>query len=134
MSRFYLSFKDMIAEYGVDITVYPYSKSADKSHYHYVGGIKAPDERMDSIEPENRHEPVIPLNSKNSILVQYLPGGAKESIDMIWISTKLYPEQTIVKVASQDSKLRVVNFSNYQNYSDVVIYGLKGDDKHPEGR
>lgn len=134
MSKFYLSFKEMLAEYGVDITVYPNSKNSDKSHYHYVGGIKVPDEQGALIEPEKRHEPVLPLNSKNSIMAQFLSGGAKETTDLIWISTKLYPMQTIVEVASQNGKFRVVNYSNYKDYSDVVIYGLKGDDKHPEGR
>lgn len=134
MSSFYLVFKNMLKEYGVDIVVYPYSKSSDMSHFHYVGGIKVNDGETDLIKKETRHEPVLPANSQSSILGQLLSGGVKAQIDLIWISSQLYPINTIVDVPSQGSKFRVINYSNYQDYSDVVIYGLKGDDQHPEGR
>lgn len=134
MSSFYLAFKDLLAEYGVDITVYSYSKPSNMPHFHYVGGIKVNYGETDSTKKETRHEPVLPANSQNSILGQFLAGGIKAQIDLIWISSQLYPINTIVDVPSQGGKFRVINLSNYQDYSDVVIYGLKGDDQHPEGR
>lgn len=134
MSSFYLIFKNMLKEYGIDIVVYPYSKPSDMPHFHYVGGIKVNDGETDLGKKETRHEPILPANSQNSILGQILSGGVKAQTDLIWISSQLYPINTIVDVPSQGGKFRVINLSNYQDYSDVVIYGLKGDDQHPEGR
>lgn len=135
MSSFYLAFKDMLKEYGVDIVVYPYSRPSDMPHFHYVGGIKVDDGETDLVKKETRHEPVLPANSQSSILGQFLSGGLKAQVDLIWLSSGgLYPKNTIVDIPSQGGKFRVINFSNYKDYSDVVIYGLKGDDQHPEGR
>lgn len=134
MSSFYLSFKDMLKEYGVDIVVYPYSRPSDMSDFHYLGGIKANDGEIDPVNKKTRHEPVLPANSQSSILGQFVSGGLKAQVDLIWISSGLYPKNTIVDIPSQGGKFRVINFSNYKDYSDVVIYGLKGDDQHPEGR
>lgn len=134
MSSFYLAFKDMLNEYGVDITVYPYSRPSGMPPFHYVGGIKVNNGETDLVKKETRHEPILPANSQSTILGQFLSGGVKAQIDLIWISSQLYPINTIVDVPSQGGKFRVINLSNYQDYSDVVIYGLKGDDQHPEGR
>lgn len=129
MNSFYLSFKDMLQEYGVDITVYPYSSPAKKPKFHYEGGIKIPNED-DLVKPETRHEPVLSANSHNSFMAQFVAGGTKTQVDLIWLSSKKYPKGTTVDVPSQEGKYRVVGYSNYQDYSDVIIYELKGDDKH----
>lgn len=129
MNSFYLSFKDMLQEYGVDITVYPYSSPAKKPKFHYEGGIKVIDED-DLVKPETRHEPVLSANSHNSFMAQFVAGGTKTQVDLVWISSKKYPKGTTVDVPSQDGKYRVVGYSNYKDYSDVIIYELKGDDKH----
>ena len=130
MNSFFLSFKDMLQEYGVDITVYPYSSPAKKPKFHYEGGIKIPNEEDDLVKPETRHEPVLSANSHNSFMAQFVAGGTKTQVDLIWLSSKKYPKGTTVDVPSQEGKYRVVGYSNYQDYSDVIIYELKGDDKH----
>ena len=130
MNSFFLSFKDMMQEYGVDITVYPYSSPAKKPKFHYEGGIKVIDEEDDLVKPETRHEPVLSANSHNSFMAQFGAGGTKTQVDLIWLSSKKYPKGTTVDVPSQEGKYRVVGYSNYQDYSDVIIYELKGDDKH----
>ena len=130
MNSFYLSFKDMLQEYGVDITVYPYSSPAKKPKFHYEGGIKVIDEEDDLVKSETRHEPVLSANSHSSFMAQFVAGGTKTQVDLIWISSKKYPKGTTVDVPSQEGKYRVVGYSNYQDYSDVIIYELKGDDKH----
>lgn len=130
MNSFFLSFKDMLQEYGVDITVYPYSSPAKNPKFHYEGGIKVPDEEDDLVKSETRHEPVLPFNSQSSFMAQFLAGGVKTQVDLVWISSKQYPMGTTVDVPSQNGKYRVVSYSNYQDYSDVIIYQLKGDDKH----
>lgn len=127
MSDFFISFKDLLEEYGVDIKVYPYDKPSSKPHYHYVGGIKVDDTLVDA---ESRHEPVLPNNAQNSLMAQFLSGGEMTQADLRWISSKKYPINTKVEVSSQGGTFRVVSCSDYQGYSDVVIYGLKGDDKH----
>lgn len=129
MNSFFLSFKDMLQEYGVDITVYPYSSPAKKPKFHYEGGIKIPNED-DLVKPETRHEPVLSTNSHSSFMAQFVAGGTKTQVDLIWLSSKKYPKGTTVDVPSQEGKYRVVGYSNYQDYSDVIIYELKGDDKH----
>lgn len=130
MNSFFLSFKDMLQEYGVDITVYPYSSPAKKPKFHYEGGIKVTDEEDDLVKSETRHEPVLSANSHNSFMTQFVAGGTKTQVDLIWLSSKKYPKGTTVDVPSQEGKYRVVGYSNYQDYSDVIIYELKGDDKH----
>lgn len=130
MNSFFLSFKDMLQEYGVDITVYPYSSPAKKPKFHYEGGIKIPNEEDDLVKPETRHEPVLSANSHNSFMAQFVAGGTKTQVDLIWLSSKKYPKGTTVDVPSQEGKYRVVGYSNYKDYSDVIIYELKGDDKH----
>lgn len=131
---FYISFTDMINSFGVDLTVYPYQSPAKSPHLHYVGGEKVLDDDSPQQQPEQRHEPVVPPNALNSFSAQFVSGGEMEQADLLWISTKLYPKNTVVEVPSQPGqKYRVVNSSNLQGYSDVVIYELKGDDKHPDG-
>lgn len=130
MNSFFLSFKDMLQEYGVDITVYPYSSPAKKPKFHYEGGIKVIDEEDDLVKSETRHEPVLSANSHNSFMAQFVAGGTKTQVDLVWISSKKYPKGTTVDVPSQEGKYRVVGYSNYKDYSDVIIYELKGDDKH----
>lgn len=122
----------MLNDFGVDIKVYPYKSDSNKQKYHYVGGIKTPSDKITDDEVELRHEPVVP-NSRVSFMAQFLPGGEMKQADLIWISTKKYPINTVVEVASQGGKFRVMNYANYQDYSDAIIYELKGDDKHPNG-
>ena len=131
---FYISFKDMINSMGVDLTVYPYQSPAKSPHFHYVGGVKIEDDETPKAEPEKRHEPVVPPSTMGSLTGQFISGGQLEQVDLLWISTKWYPKNTVVEVPSQPGqKYRVVNSSNYQGYSDVVINELKGDDKHQDG-
>ena len=119
----------MLKDFGVDIKVYPYKSPTDKPHYHYVGGIKVPDSD-EEVEPELRHEPVLPVSDMTAMMPQFLPGGVLQQGDLVWYSTGVYPENTRVEVPSQGGMFRVMPFSNYKDYSDVIIYELKGDDKH----
>lgn len=132
---FYISFKNMVNSFGVDLIVTPYESPTKKPHFHYVGGERTEDDETPTVQPEARHEPVVPPNTASSFLGQFVSGGELDQVDLLWISTKLYPKNTIVEVPSQrGQKYRVINSSNYQGYSDVVIYELKGDSKHPNGR
>lgn len=132
---FYISFADMLNEFGVDLTVTPYQSPAKTSHFHYVAGEKVEDDETPTAQPEQRHEPVVPASSHNALMTEFMTGGAVEQADLIWYSTKLYPKQSIVEIPSQpNERYRIINSSNWQGYSDVVIYELKGDDKHPDGR
>lgn len=132
---FYISFKDMINEFGVDLTVTPYVSPSNSPHFHYVGGERVKNDETPKAQPEARHEPVVPFNSQTSFMAQFVAGGEIEQADLLWISTKLYPKNTVVELPSQPGqKYRIINSSNYQGYSDVVIYELKGDSKHPDGR
>lgn len=132
---FYIPFADMLDSFGVDLTVYPYDSPAKKAHFHYVGGEKIEDDETPTAQPEARHEPVVPFNPQDAFMAQFLSGGEMEQGDLLWISNKFYPKNSIVEVPSQPGqKYRVVDSSNWQGYSDVVIYVLKGDAKHPDGR
>ncbi len=125
----------MVNSFGVDLTVTPYESPAKKSHFHYVGGERPKNDETPTAQPETRHEPVVPFNSQDAFVAQFLSGGEMEQGELLWISTKLYPKNSIVEVPSQlCQKYRVVGSSNWQGYSDVVIYILKGDTKHPDGR
>lgn len=131
----YLRFKRQLRKFGVDLTVYPYDSPAKKPHYHYVGGVRVSEDDESKPEPVNLHEPVVPANSQSSFMMQLLNGGALSKVDLLWFSNHVYPKGTIVEVPSQPGqKYRVTNFSNYQGYSDVIIYELEGDDKHPDGK
>lgn len=136
MSRFYISVKDMLDSYGVEVNVFPHQDESKKPHYHYVGGIRIDDEQDETkAQPEVRNEPVVPFNSSSSFVTQLVAGGAIAQGDLLWISTAKYPKNTLVQVPSQGNLVyRVVDFSDYRGYSDAVIYVLKGDDKHPNGR
>ena len=132
---FYIPFADMLDSFGVDLTVYPYDSPAKKAHFNYVGGEKIEDDETPTAQPEARHEPVVPFNPQDAFMAQFLSGGEMEQGELLWISTKLYPKNSIVEVPSQPGqKYRVVDSSNWQGYSDIVIYVLKGDAKHPYGR
>lgn len=132
---FYISFADMLNEFGVDLTVTPYRSPVKTPHFHYVAGEKVEDDGTPTAQPEQRHEPVVPASSHNALMTEFITGGAVEQADLIWYSTKLYPKQSIVEIPSQPGeRYRIINSSNWQGYSDVVIYELKGDDKHPDGR
>ena len=132
---FYIPFADMLDSFGVDLTVYPYDSPAKKAHFHYVGGEKIEDDETPTAQPEARHEPVVPFNPQDAFMAQFLSGGEMEQGELLWISTKLYPKNSIVEVPSQPvQNYRVVYSSTCQGYSDLVIYVLKGDAKHPYGR
>lgn len=132
---FYIPFADMLDSFGVDLTVTPYESPANKPHFHYVGGERIEDDETPTAQPEARHEPVVPFNPQDAFMAQFLSGGEMEQGELLWISTKLYPKNSIVEVPSQPGqKYRVVDSSNWQGYSDIVIYVLKGDAKHPYGR
>ena len=87
-----------------------------------------PDEKT----AEKRHEPVVPVNQLTSQMMQILTGGSQTNADLMWLSSGVYPVNTVVKVPTQGGYFRVTNFSNYQDYSNLIIYELKGDDEHQD--
>ncbi len=125
MSKFFISFKKMLKDYAVKITVYPYKKP---SQGKLVGGIYIDDGEEDQPAPEERLEPVVPVNSTMSQLGTILSGGTLVQCDFLWVSTGEYPVNTVVDIPSQGGKYKVISLSNYHDYSDVTIYQLKGDD------
>lgn len=80
-----------------------------------------------SVEPELRHDPVIPY-STNSHLAMFEPGGIQVNVDLLWFSTGVYPDNTVVEISSQGGQYKVMGSNNYTDYSDVLVYELKGDD------
>lgn len=74
---------------------------------------------------EERNEPVVPTG--DGLAAALITGGTLSEADLIWVSTKLYPMNTIVDVPSQGGTYRVQKISNYHDYSDAVVYELKGD-------
>lgn len=133
---FYISVIDMLDEFGTDIEVWSYDKIKEASQ-PYIGGPVIDTDTFDltEIDPEKRHEPVVPMSTTNSIISQYIGGGVSVQGDLLWISTGTYEVGTLVKVPTQDSKnvFKVTNISNYKDYSDAVIYELKGDKQHDSG-
>ncbi|RVU70165.1 MULTISPECIES: hypothetical protein [Lactobacillus] len=129
---FYMSFKSMLDSFGVDLTVYPHDKS--KPSYRYLGGRKIPVEGTTAPEPIKVHEPVVPANQFSAILSSYVDGGNLEEYDLLWFSSGKYAIDTVIQVPSQGNrKYKVVDMSDWQGYSDVCIYMLKGDAEHPNG-
>lgn len=127
MSKLFIDVKGMLANYGTDITIY----APNSGKYEYVGGIKVPLE--DEGEPEQRHEPVIPASSRASMLGMIFAGGTQVNADLVWLSSGKYPVGTVVDVPTQGGKYRVVSYSNYTDYSNLIEYALKGDNEHPDG-
>ena len=125
---FYISVSSMLHDYGVDIKVWAASKIPKAKR---VAGILQP-VNLDQVEFEARHEPVLPVSANSAGLVAYLPGGAQLDVDLLWLSTGSYPKNTIVEVPSQGGKYRVTGLASYQDYSDLTVYQLKGDDEHSD--
>lgn len=125
----YINVLRQLKKYGVDIKVWSADKLPKKD---LVGGIRPPAELSEDIA-ESRHEPVLPFSSTASQIAQLLGGGAQLQGDLLWLSSGKYPINSIVEVPTQGGCFRVVNFSNYQDYSNLIVYELKGDDQHKHG-
>lgn len=128
---FYMDVASMLDDYGVDIEV----RKSDKPHTgkkELVGGFLMSDDQSEKTA-EKRHEPVIPVNQLTSQLIQYLTGGTQTNADLMWLSSGKYYVHTMVNVPSQGGLFEVTNSSNYQDYSNLIIYELKGDDAHQHG-
>ena len=120
---FYIAVNSLLAKYGTNIKVWHPSQSKPR----YVAGVRV-DDRVE--EPEERCEPVLPYSSRSAALVAIYSGGVQLDVDLLWLSTGDYPKNTVVEVPTQGGKYRVVGKSNYQDYSDLIVYQLKGDDEH----
>ena len=131
---FYMDVTSMLDDYGVDIEVW----KSDKPHTgekKLVGGFLMSDDQSTLIDGKTaakRHEPVAPVNQLTSQMMQILTGGSQTNADLMWLSSGVYPVNTVVKVPTQGGYFRVTNFSNYQDYSNLTIYELKGDDEHQD--
>ena len=123
---FYISTQSMLDRYGVDLKVWPKAQTK----VDYVAGV--PVSTATQADPETRHEPVLPFSSRSAGLVALYAGGAQLDVDLLWLSTGDYPKNTVVEVPTQGGKYRVVGKSNYKDYSDLVVYQLKGDDEHSD--
>ena len=132
---FYMDVTSMLDDYGVDIEVW----KSDKPHTgekKLVGGFLMSDDQstlIDGKTAEKRYEPVIPVNQLTSQLIQYLTGGTQTNADLMWLSSGKYYVHTVVNVPSQGGLFELTNSSNYQDYSNLIIYELKGDDAHQHG-
>lgn len=121
--NFYIAVNSMLAKYGTNIKVWRPSQSKPR----YVAGVRV-DNQTEA--PEERCEPVLPYSSRSAALVAIYSGGVQLDVDLLWLSTADYPKNTVVEVPTQGGKYRVVGKSNYQDYSDLIVYQLKGDDEH----
>lgn len=129
---FYMNTESMLNDFGTDIKVW----GADKPHTaekELMGGFDLSDDKLSKLDPklaDERHEPVLPINSMTSQLAQILAGGTQTSADLLWLSSGKYYVNTVVYVPTQGGYFHVTNYSNYQDYSNLIIYELKGDDEH----
>lgn len=131
---FYMNVSDMLDDYGVDIKVWP-AKKPHTSEEQLVGGFSLPSDKLSDLDPKDadeRHDPVLPINSMTSELAQILAGGQQTNGDLLWLSSGKYNIGTIVWVPTQMGYYRVTNLSNYQDYSNLIIYELKGDDENQD--
>ncbi|MGO2858849.1 hypothetical protein LASUN_13030 [Lentilactobacillus sunkii] len=122
-----LKMASLIRRKGVDINVWSADRLRDASDGPH-DGIPG-QETTNNIEPEQRHEPILPYSTFAHSLVM-AAGGAQSNVQLLWVSTQLYPDNTIVEIPSQGGKYKATHTSNLQDYSDVVIYELEGDDEH----
>ena len=120
---FYIAVNSLLAKYGTNIKVWRPSQSKPR----YVAGVRV-DNQPEA--PEERCEPVLPYSSRSAALAVIYSGGVQLDVDLLWLSTGDYPKNTVVEVPTQGGKYRVVGKSNYQDYSDLIVYQLKGDDEH----
>lgn len=120
---FYIAVNSLLAKYGTNIKVWRPNQSKPK----YVAGVRV-DNQTEA--PEERCEPVLPYSSRSAALAAIYSGGVQLDVDLLWLSTADYPKNTVVEVPTQGGKYRVVGKSNYQDYSDLIVYQLKGDDEH----
>lgn len=73
------------------------------------------------------------MSDQTSVIAQVLAGGLEAQGDLIWLSTGTYPINTLIKVPTQGGVYKVVDSSNWKDYSNLVIYVLKGDSQHKHG-
>lgn len=131
MSQFFISVKRQLKKYGVDIKVW--SADSFEGKPAYPGGPTKSINSLDDLKDEDaelRHEPVLPISSKTSQLASLIGGGRQLNGDLLWLSSKKYPMGTVVEVPTQGGRYKVTNLSNYQDYSELVEYELKGDDQN----
>lgn len=128
MSNFYMNVSKMLDRYGTDIKVWS-TKIIPKAKR--VAGVLKPAD-LSAVTPDLRHEPVLPWSSNSAGLVTYLNGGASLDVDLLWLSSGNYPKNSIVEIPTQGGKYRVVGIANYQDYSNLIVYQLKGDDAHSD--
>ena len=116
----------LLKKYGVDIEVWPADALKGNNDPEIVDGIPVK-KATASVEPEHRHEPIVPYSTFTQ---QWMlaAGGNQSNFDLMWFSTKLYPQGTVLNIPSQGGKYRVTDIENLLDYSDVVGYQLKGDD------
>lgn len=121
----YIPVKELIRDFGHDIKVWDADKFKPSKN---IAGIPQK-VFLTAEEAEVLHEVIYPY-SERSQLATYLTGGNQVQIDLIWLSTHRFPKDTIVEVANLNRKFKVVAIANWQDYSDLIVYELKGDDQH----
>lgn len=120
----------LIRQFGVDISVW--SADSLKGDHTPVDGIPVKKATV-TVTPDSLHEPVIPHSTSYDSFSQALmmaAGGSQSDYDLLWVSTHKYPKDSIVHVPSQGGKYRLTDVTDWRDYSDVIIYQLKGDDKN----
>lgn len=127
----FLKVANILKKYGVDLKVWSYDKIKQSDDTSSLFGDDEPTGTdLSSIEPDKLHEPVLPVSSSGTMLAQIIAGGVESQNDLIWLSTGDYPQDSIVKISTQDGTYKVTGRSSYHGYSDLIIYSLKGDSAH----
>ena len=127
----FLKVANILKKYGVDLKVWSYDKIKQSDDTSSLFGDDEPTGTdLSSIEPDKLHEPVLPVSSSGTMLAQIIAGGVESQNDLIWLSTGDYPQDSIVKISTQDGTYKVTGRSSYHGYSDLIIYSLKGDSVH----
>ena len=127
----YIKVKRLLKKYGVDLQVWSYDKIKQNDDTSSLFGDDEPTGTdLSSIKPDKLHEPVLPVSSSGTMLAQIITGGVESQNDLIWLSTGDYPQDSIVKISTQDGTYKITGRSSYHGYSDLIIYSLKGDSAH----
>lgn len=128
---FHIKTRHMLKKFGVDLQVWSYDKIKQTDDTSTLFGDDEPANLdLSTVEPDELHEPVFPPNPTSAIL-QAIGGGAELQCDLVWLSNHKYPDNSIVKVSTQDGKYRITGHSSYDGYTDnFIAYTLKGDSEH----
>lgn len=117
-------FAEMLAEFGIPLEVYNNPTDGHNEHGQWIKG--------DIGEPTLVTEPLVVPSSqaKYADLQMTNEGGKTVSYDLLWYTTLTVPMGTKITNPRTGHTYEVVNDRDYQDYSDVTCYEVKGVSNH----